>query len=166
MKIIRSRRKTIALCINRQGEAEVRAPYGCPQAVIERFIQKHQGWLDRRLQEHRAQKQYTPQEIEALRRRAKEVLPQRVAYYAARMGVEPTALKITSARTRYGSCSGKNSINFSLYLMEKSPRAIDYVVVHELAHIKQHNHSPAFYKEIEKILPDYKERIKELKKND
>ena len=50
--------------------------------------------------------------------------------------------------------------------MEKSPRAIDYVVVHELAHIKQHNHSPAFYKEIEKILPDYKERIKELNKND
>lgn len=166
MKIIRSRRKTIALCINRQGEVEVRAPYGCPQAVIERFIQKHQGWLDRRLQEHRSQKQYTPQEMEALRRRAKEVLPQRVAYYAARMGVEPTALRITSARTRYGSCSGKNSINFSLYLMEKSPRAIDYVVVHELAHIKQHNHSPAFYKEIEKILPDYKERIKELKKND
>ena len=82
------------------------------------------------------------------------------------MGVTPTALKITSARTRYGSCSGKNSINFSLFLMEKSARAIDYVVVHELAHIKQHNHSPAFYKEIEKILPDYKERIKELKSND
>lgn len=134
-----------------------------PQAVIERFIEKNQGWLEKRLQEHQEQKQYTPQEIEALRRRAKEYLPPRVAYYAAQMGVTPTALRITSARTRYGSCSGKNSINFSLYLMEKSDRAIDYVVVHELAHIKQHNHSPAFYKEIEKILPDYKERIKELK---
>lgn len=163
MKIIWSQRKTLALCINRQGEPEVRAPYGCPQAVIERFIEKNQGWLEKRLQEHQEQKQYTPQEIEALRRRAKEYLPPRVAYYAAQMGVAPTAVRITSARTRYGSCSGKNSINFSLYLMEKSNRAIDYVVVHELAHIKQHNHSPAFYKEIEKILPDYKERIKELK---
>ena len=163
MKITYSNRKTLALCINRQGEAEVRAPYGCPKGVIERFIFKNQGWLEKRLQEHQAQKQYSKQEIEALRRRAKEVLPQRVAYYAALMGVTPTALKITSARTRYGSCSGKNSINFSLFLMEKSPRAIDYVVVHELAHIKQHNHSSAFYKEIEKILPDYKERIKELK---
>lgn len=163
MRIIWSKRKTLALCINRQGEPEVRAPYGCPQAVIERFIEKNQGWLEKRLQEHQEQKQYTPQEIEALRRRAKEYLPPRVAYYAAQMGVAPTAVRITSARTRYGSCSGKNSINFSLYLMEKSDRAIDYVVVHELAHIKQHNHSPAFYKEIEKILPDYKERIKELK---
>lgn len=166
MKIIRSKRKTLALCINRQGEPEVRAPYGCPNAVIERFIEKHQGWLDRRLQNYRAQKQYTPQEMEALRKKAKEYLPSRVAYYAALMGVTPTALRITSARTRYGSCSGKDSINFSLFLMEKSVRAIDYVVVHELAHIKQHNHSPAFYKEIEKILPDYKERIKELKSND
>lgn len=163
MKIIWSQRKTLALCINRQGEPEVRAPYGCPQAVIERFIEKNQGWLERRLDEQKNQKQYSAEEIAALRKKAKEYLPLRVAYYAAQMGVAPTALRITSARTRYGSCSGKNSINFSLYLMEKSERAIDYVVVHELAHIKQHNHSPAFYKEIEKILPDYKERIKELK---
>ena len=102
-------------------------------------------------------------EIAALCRRAKEDLPRRVAYFAPLMGVKPASVKITSARTRYGSCSGKNSICFSLYLMEKSDRAIDYVVVHELAHIRQHNHSPAFYKEIEKILPDYRERIKELK---
>ncbi len=163
MKIIWSQRKTLALCINRQGEPEVRAPYGCPKAVIERFIQKNQAWIERRLEEQKNQKQYSAEEIAALRKRAKEYLPQRVAYYAAQMGVAPTALRITSARTRYGSCSGKNSINFSLFLMEKSDRAIDYVVVHELAHIKQHNHSPAFYKEIEKILPDYKERMKELK---
>ena len=163
MKIIWSQRKTLALCINRQGEPEVRAPYGCPKAVIERFIQKNQAWIDRRLDEQKNQKQYSAEEIAALRKRAKEYLPPRVAYYAAQMGVAPTAVRITSARTRYGSCSGRNSINFSLFLMEKSARAIDYVVVHELAHIKQHNHSPTFYKEIEKILPDYKERIKELK---
>lgn len=163
MKITYSRRKTLSLFINKAGEPEVKAPLGCPPAVVEAFIQKHQGWIQKRLAERQNQKEHTSEEIAALRQRAKEHLPQRVAYFAPLMGVKPSSLKITSARTRYGSCSGKNAICFSLYLMEKSPRAIDYVVVHELAHIKQHNHSPAFYKEIEKILPDYRERIKELK---
>lgn len=166
MKIIYSKRKTLSLSINREGEPEVRAPYGCPAHVIEGFTEKHRHWIEKRLAERKEQKEHTQEEIALLRQRAKAILPQKVAYYAPLMGVKPTSLKITSARTRYGSCSGKNGICFSLYLMEKSERAIDYVVVHELAHIKQHNHSPAFYKEIEKILPDYRERIKELKKRD
>ncbi|MBQ7034708.1 MAG: M48 family metallopeptidase [Clostridia bacterium] len=163
MKITYSKRKTLSLSINAAGEPEVRVPLGCPSWVIEGFIQKHRRWIEKRLAEQKQKKQYTPAEIEQLRQRAKELLPQRVAYYAPLMGVSPASVRITSAKTRYGSCSGKNAICFSLYLMEKSPRAVDYVVVHELAHIKQHNHSPAFYKEIEKILPDYRERIKELK---
>ncbi len=163
MKITYSNRKTLSLSINSAGEPEVRAPLGCPASVIEGFIKKHQRWIEKRLAEQKHKKQYTPEEIEQLRKEAKEFLPQRVAYYAPLMGVNPASVRITSAKTRYGSCSGKNAICFSLYLMEKSPRAVDYVVVHELAHIKQHNHSPAFYKEIEKILPDYRERIKELK---
>ena len=76
------------------------------------------------------------------------------------MGVEPTCIKINSAKKRYGSCSGKNSLNFSLYLMDKDERFIDYVVVHELAHIVHHNHSKEFYALIEKYMPDYKERKK------
>ncbi len=164
MKITYSNRRTLSLSINREGEPEVRAPYGCPAQIVEGFIQKHRRWIEKRLAERANQKEHSPEEIANLRQKAKEVLPQRVAYFAPLMGVRPASLKITSAKTRYGSCSGKNGICFSLYLMEKSERAIDYVVVHELAHIKQHNHSPAFYKEIEKILPDYRERIKELKK--
>ena len=166
MKILFSNRKTLSLSINKAGEPEVRAPYGCPMPVIESFIQKHRRWIEKRMAERKEQKEHTQEEIALLRQRAKEYLPERVAYFAPLMGVKPASVKITSARTRYGSCSGKNGICFSLYLMEKSARAIDYVVVHELAHIKQHNHSPAFYSEIEKILPDYRERIKELKKRD
>jgi predicted metal-dependent hydrolase len=164
MKITYSNRKTLSLSVNAAGEPEVKAPLGCPASVIEGFITKHRRWIEKRQAEVRAQKVYSKEEIAALRQRAKEYLPQRVAYYAPLMGVAPASLKITAAKTRFGSCSGKNGICFSLYLMEKSGRAIDYVVVHELAHIKQHNHSPAFYKEIEKILPDYRERIKELKR--
>ncbi len=163
MKIIRSKRKTISLSINKEGEIEVRAPLLCSEAFIRRFLEQHKDWIDRRLAEYQPPKVYSKEELEQLRRRAKVYIPERVAYYAPLIGVKPAGLKITSARTRYGSCSGRNSLCFSLFLMEKSERAIDYVVVHELAHIKQHNHSPAFYREIEKILPDYKQRIKELK---
>ncbi len=141
----------------------MRAPLRCSDAYIEGFIAKNQGWIERHRAERLKEKHYTPEEVAELRRRAKEFLPARAAYFAARMGVKPAAVKITSARTRYGSCNSKGNICYSLYLMDKSPRAVDYVVVHELAHLRQLNHSAAFYEEIERILPDYKERIKELK---
>ena len=79
------------------------------------------------------------------------------------MGLVPAGIKITSARTRFGSCSGKNSICFSWRLMLYPPEAIDYVIVHELAHIRHHDHSPAFYALIEQHLPDWKVRMKLLK---
>ena len=79
------------------------------------------------------------------------------------MGLVPAGIKITSARTRFGSCSGKNSICFSWRLMLYPPEAIDYVIVHELAHIRHHDHSPAFYALIEQYLPDWKVRMKLLK---
>lgn len=81
-------------------------------------------------------------------------------YYAKLMQVQPASVKINSAKKRYGSCSGTNNLNFSLYLMDKEERFVDYVVVHELAHIKYHNHGKDFYKFIEKFMPDYKERMK------
>ena len=94
---------------------------------------------------------------------AKAELPRRTAYFAKIMGVTPKSVKITSAKKRFGSCSGQNGICYSWRLMLYPSEAIDYVVVHELAHIRQKNHSPAFYREIEKILPDYKARAKLLK---
>ena len=103
------------------------------------------------------------QTYNALRQRAGEVLPGKVAHYAAIMGVVPASVKITAARTRFGSCSGKNSLCFSLYLMRYPEAAIDYVVVHELAHIRHHDHSPAFYAEVARVMPDYKERARLLK---
>ena len=99
----------------------------------------------------------------ALRQKAKAYIPPRVAYWAARMDLVPAAVKITSARTRFGSCSSKNTLCFSLYLMQYPPAAIDAVVVHELCHMRQRNHSPAFYAEVARWLPDYKEREKWLK---
>ena len=79
------------------------------------------------------------------------------------MKVVPTKITVTGARTRFGSCSGKNSICFSYHLMRYPDKAIDYVVVHELAHIKHKNHSKDFYSFVARFMPDYKEREKLLK---
>jgi predicted metal-dependent hydrolase len=96
---------------------------------------------------------------------AKNELNKRVADYARKMDVAPLSVKINSAVTRWGSCSGRNRLNFSWRLIMADENVIDYVVVHELCHIKQHNHSPKFWAEVENVLPDYKElqfKLKEL----
>lgn len=90
-----------------------------------------------------------------LRRSAKGLIPERVALFAARMGVQPAGVTITSARTRWGSCSGKNRLNFSYRCACLPPELLDYIVVHELAHIRQHNHSARFYAEVAAILPPH-----------
>ena len=164
----RSRRKTLALQINRKCEIIVRAPLHLSKKKIDEFVAAHDEWIENNLAKISAENAKNPEptaeEIAELRRRAKEYLPERTAYFAKIMGVEYTSVKITSAKTRYGSCSGKNGICYSLYLMQKPQEAVDYVVVHELAHTVHHNHSPLFYQLIEKYMPDYKERNRLLKK--
>lgn len=166
-EIIRSRRRTVALEVTREGKTLVRAPLRMPLEEIERFVAAHAAWLEKARAKVAARQAAHPplteQEIAALRQRAKEILPGKAARYAAIMDVAPTSVKITAARTRFGSCSGKNGICFSLYLMQYPEEAIDYVVVHELAHIRHHDHSPAFYAEVAGVLPDYKARMKLLK---
>lgn len=166
-EIIRSRRRTVALEVTREGKVLVRAPLRMPQTEIDRFVAAHAAWLEkaqaRVAARQAAHPPLTEEQREALRQTAKALLPQRVAHYAAVMGVTPASVRITSAKTRFGSCSGKNGLCFSLYLMQYPQEAIDYVVVHELAHIRHHDHSPAFYAEVAKVLPDYKARTKLLK---
>lgn len=163
-KLIRSDRRTLGLEITQDLTVVVRAPRWCSQGEIDRFVQRHEGWIQTHLpiQERRRQarlaRRVTPEQEQILRRRAKEELPGRVAYYAQQMGVTPTGIKITGAEKRFGSCSGKNSLCFSWRLMLYPPDAVDYVVVHELAHIRHHDHSPAFWTFVEQTLPDYRQR--------
>lgn len=163
----RSARKTLAVEISRDGRVIVRAPERMPQKKIDAFIAQHSAWIADHLAKQKARAAanppLTPAQISALRQKAREYLPRRTAAFAAQMGVTYTSLKITSAQTRYGSCSGKNGICFSLYLMQKPLYAVDYVIVHELAHTVHHNHGAQFYALIESVLPDYKERIRVLK---
>ena len=94
---------------------------------------------------------------------AKQFLKLKAAKYAAAMCVTPAAVRINSAKTRWGSCSGRNSLNFSWKLMMADEEVIDYVVVHELAHIKEHNHSPRFWAAVAEVIPDYSARKLRLK---
>ena len=165
--LIRSRRRTLALEVTRETQVVVRAPLRCPQRQIDAFVESRRAWLEAALMRQKerlaAHPPLTEAEVEALRQKAKAYIPPRVTYWAQRMGLAPAAVKITSARTRFGSCSGKNSLCFSLYLMQYPGEAIDAVVVHELCHMRHRDHSGAFYREVERWLPDYRKRVKLLK---
>ena len=167
-ELIRSRRKTLALEITKDCRVLVRAPRTLSRERIDAFVASHQDWIARHLERQRlraasAPPAPTPAEIEALKARARAVLPPKIAYWSEKMGVTPTGFRVTSARTRYGSCSGKNSLCFSLYLMEYPEEAAEAVVVHELAHRKEMNHSRKFWAEVKNVLPDYEKRRKWLK---
>ena len=164
----RSKRRTVGLEITRDCEIIVRAPTKMSDRAIAEFVSQYQGWIDKKLPEaeKRAEKSKAISEKEEeLRRAAREVIPPLVERYSKIMGLKPESVKITSAEKRFGSCSGKNALCFSWRLMAYPAEAVEYVVVHELAHIKHHNHSPAFYALIEKYMPDYRRRQKLLKIN-
>ncbi|MCL1882674.1 MAG: M48 family metallopeptidase [Defluviitaleaceae bacterium] len=101
--------------------------------------------------------------VQIYRLLAKRDLTNRVLDFAKQMKVMPTAVKINGAKTRWGSCSGRKSLNFSWRLIMADLDVVDYVVVHELAHITEMNHSSQFWAIVADILPDYQERKKRLK---
>ena len=165
--LVRSNRKTLCVSITPEGEVIVRAPQRLAKREIDRFVAAHAEWIAAHVEmaRLRAEKYPEPDEAEraALIERAKAVLPPLVEKHARSMGVSPAGLKITGARRRFGSCSGKNSLCFSLYLMRYPMEAIEYVVVHELAHILEKNPGPAFYAVVAEEMPDYKVRAALLK---
>ena len=98
------------------------------------------------------------QVIQIYRVLARKILCEKIAYWEPIVGVKATGFRINGAKTRWGSCSGKNSLNFSWRLIMAPEAAVDYVVVHELCHILEHNHSKGFWKQVERVLPDYRQR--------
>lgn len=210
-QIIRSKRKTIALIIQRDGALIVRAPLRAPEKFIREFAEKHTQWILKKQTQMRAvvpapAKQYLPTETflflgeefpleivkgqktalaldthfklaeSALenaeqtfqhwyREQARQILTERVRLFAGQHNLQYQKIRIGSARTRWGSCSDKDVLSFSWRLILTPMEIVDYVVVHELAHTLVHNHSKRFWKQVEKFLPDYKERRKWLRTN-
>ncbi|MBR5452735.1 MAG: M48 family metallopeptidase [Clostridia bacterium] len=166
--VIRSKRRSFSLEVTRDGTVKVRVPMRTKEKEIASFVEKHSDWVLTKLKEASQRRDIfsseDDREIASLINAAKEYIPRRVEYWSAVMGLTHTGIRITRARTRYGSCSPKNSLNFSCFIMRLTPEEIDYVIVHELAHIREKNHGRNFYAVIERFLPNYKELQKSLKK--
>ncbi len=211
-QIIRTKRKTIALIVERDGRLVVRAPLRAREEVIHRFIQRKEKWIFRKREYVKSyyppfvQKEYVNGEgfwylgniyelqlVEAskpplylnggfqlartavskaplvfehwYREQAQQVIAERVKWYAKKHGYSYKQIKITSARTRWGSCSARGTLSFSWRLVMAPVPVIDYVVVHELVHLKTKNHSKEYWSRVKLIVPDYQNRIDWLEQN-
>lgn len=163
----RSGRRTLVAEISRGGDIIVRAPYKMPISYIEKFLADNEAKIMKAVERSQnATPSYSSDDFEAvsLRRKAHDIIPDKVKFYAQIMNVDPKGVKITSAQKRFGSCSSRGTLCFSFNLMQYPDEAIDYVVVHELAHLVELNHSKKFWSIVEKYMPDYKERRAMLKK--
>ena len=154
-RLIRSDRKSIGIQITADGVV-VRAPKRLSAAEIDRFVQSKRSWIEGHLSKIPAsQPKFTQTEIEALARKALTVIPDRARHFAPIVGVTYGRITIRNQRSRWGSCSGKGNLNFNCLLMLTPDHVIDYVVVHELCHRLEMNHSPACWAQVERVLPDY-----------
>lgn len=166
--IVRSKRRTMAICVQEDGSVIVRAPYRLPHTAIESFVEKKRDWIEaqqKKCEERRSCKITISGEERARGiEKAREVLACRTAYFAEVMGVDYGKITIREQKTRWGSCSSAGNLNFNWKLILLPPEALDYVVVHELAHRREMNHSANFWKIVEQVLPDYRKRREMLRK--
>ncbi|MFA5839825.1 MAG: SprT family zinc-dependent metalloprotease [Candidatus Margulisiibacteriota bacterium] len=170
--LLRSHRRTLALQIAHDGGLVIRAPHRLPEDVIRQFVQKKMAWIVKKQQIARQrinlnsrQTDLNATEIKEYKQRALAVISDRSQYFAEIMGVNYKRLSITSAQQRWGSCTQQGHVNFSWRLVLQPLSIIDYVVVHELAHLRHLNHSKKFWELVSTILPDYKQRRAWLKQN-
>lgn len=168
-RLIRARRKTLSIRITQEGNLEIRAPLGMPKREIEAFLKEKAQWIETHrakvLAEY-AQGQEAPlgeEEILILAEQMRQRLPEKLNRHAASMGVTFGRVTIRCQQTRWGSCSSRGNLNFNCLLMLAPEEVLDYVVVHELAHRKQMNHSALFWQEVARECPDYKKSLRWLK---
>jgi predicted metal-dependent hydrolase len=168
-ELIRSTRKTLALYVRRDGRVEVRAPLKTSKAYIDSFVIKKQDWIENTLDKLSARQtakrtiRLSKTEEAGYKRQAKEYLTQKCLRFSRIMGLRHGEIKINNAKTRWGSCNRRGDINFTYRLLFAPEELIDYVVVHELAHLKEMNHSPRFWTVVEQTLPDFRVRRKRLR---
>ena len=168
---MKSRRRTIALQVTDAGVI-VRAPNRVTRREADAFVQKHEDWIRKQLEKREKNRaaaaavpKLTPQELDALYEQARVILPARARYYAGLLGESFARVTIRCQRTRWGSCSTKRNLNFNCLLMLTPPEVIDAVVVHEVCHLKEMNHSAVFYAHVLRLCPDYRRLDKWLSDN-
>ena len=166
-QIIRSDRKTIANQIMPDGSVVVRCSKRMRMDEVRKFVDSKSSWIEKHLANRVPQNEdkLTDSELKQLRERTRILVTERVRYFAPLVGVTYNQIAIRSQRTRWGSCSNKGNLNFNCLLGLVPAEVLDYVVVHELCHRKELNHSDRFWNEVSRILQDYKARKQWLKDN-
>ena len=161
-EVVRSSRKTIAIQITAEGRLVLRIPRRASVQAAMRFAEEHRDWIEVHYKEaverQRNRKTYGAEEIRNFTEKLRPVLMHRVALYAACMGVTYGKITIRNQKTRWGSCSAAGNLNFNWRLALLPEDLMNYVIVHELAHRLEMNHSARFWTQVENILPDWRER--------
>jgi len=211
-KIIRSRRRTIALVITPDGHLIVRAPLKAPAALINEFVQEKSGWIKKKIGEIQQRppatvhtyeegdiffflgRAYPLQIVDSpdagiertdrlcisatvlpdirnqltcwYRREARTEIHARCMWFSMMTGYTPRSIRITDARQRWGSCTSAGGLNFSWRLVQAPLEIVDYVILHELVHLKQPDHSKKFWARVKEIMPDYERRREWLRENE
>jgi hypothetical protein len=170
--LIRSKRKTVAIQIKPDCSLIIRAPMRMSTCEINKFLAEKSDWIEKNLEKQQKNidklentNPMSQEELAYLTDMAKHILPKKVEYFADLIGVDFDRITIRHQKSRWGSCSSKGNLNFNCLIMLMPDEIIDYIVVHELCHRKEMNHSYNFKREVEKILPDYKKRELWLKEN-
>ena len=172
-RIIRSSRKTLAIQVSVSGQVTVRAPHTMPDSTIHRFLSQKESWILEHLS-HAATEPAQPQAenppLSEFRRSyymesARKIFKRKTTAYARKMGVTYGRITIREQKTRWGSCTSEGNLNFNWRLIFAPEKVLDYVVVHELSHRKEMNHSPAFYAVVASVMPEYKACEKWLRDN-
>ena len=169
----RGKRKTVCIHITGDGRVVVKAPFFVSSSRIRQFVSEKESLIKRKLEKTEMSRslaeemggKLSPEEIKELIKRAKETVPERVEHYASIIGVRYGRITVRAQKTRWGSCNSKGDLSFNLLLMLAPPEVLDSVVVHELCHLKEMNHSERFYGEILKVFPEYRKWNGWLKKN-
>ena len=169
-KLVKSRRRSIGISLDRDGNVIVRAPMLCTKKEIESALRKAEGWIERtraKLDRVKAEAEgagaLSEADIRKLGADMLRVLPEKLMRYSALLDVEYGRVSVRNQRSKWGSCSAKGNLNFNCLLMLAPEEVMDYVIVHELCHLKHPDHSKAFWAEVESVDPDYKAHKKWLK---
>jgi len=156
-RLVRSDRKTVAIQLMPEGEVVVRCPRRMPLGAVERFVTEKRSWIEKHLAMQLPKAPpLTKGDLQKLTEQAKTLLPDRVAHYARLVGVTYGRITVRSQKSRWGSCSAKGNLSFNCLLMLVPEQVADYVVVHELCHRKEMNHSARFWGAVASVMPDYR----------
>lgn len=172
VEVRRSKRKSAAIKITAAMQIVVYVPLYVSDNEIERMVISKSKWIDEHMlkvqstvDERSKLEKITFEQIKELADQAVEYIPKRVKYYAEKENFVYNKITIKNLVSRWGSCSTKGNLNFNCLLMLTPDYVIDYIVVHELCHLREMNHSEKFWAEIEKIMPDYQRAELWLKQN-